>query len=170
MLLSNLISNSKLANDFGEFFIRKIDLIKEQIESIDVQSPDVHFDSCPVHFEEFAMISENDLKKIITDSSNAYCDSEPIPTRLLKSCVDVLLPILTKMINLSLREACVKMAWKHAIVIPLLKKLGLDLIFPSFRPVSNLPFISKLTEKAVITQILGHSNEHAPLPKLMSAY
>ena len=33
-----------------------------------------------------------------------------------------------------------------------LKKQGLDITFKNFRPVSNLPFISKLTEKAVFDQ------------------
>ena len=40
-------------------------------------------------------------------------------------------------------------AWKEALVLPLLKKPGLDILFTNFRPVSNLPFVSKLTESAV---------------------
>jgi len=36
--------------------------------------------------------------------------------------------------------------------------------------VSNLPFVSKIAEKAVIPQILEHCNEHAPLPTYQSSY
>ena len=45
--------------------------------------------------------------------------------------------------------------WKCALVHPLLKKLGLEPIFRNFRPVSNLQYISKLTEKAVFIQTHG---------------
>ena len=61
----------------------------------------------------------------------------------------------------------------YALVKPLLKKLGLELVFPSFRPVSNLPFISKLTEKASVnqlTELSDHMNKVRPLPSGQSAY
>ena len=35
---------------------------------------------------------------------------------------------------------------------------------------SNLPFVSKVAEKAVIPQLLGHCNENAPLPTNQSSY
>ena len=59
---------------------------------------------------------------------------------------------------------------ENALVKPLLKKLGLELVFPSFRPVSNLPFISKLTEKASVNQLNDHMNKVRPLPSGQSAY
>ncbi len=46
--------------------------------------------------------------------------------------------------------------WKLAIILPLIKKLGLELIFKSYRPVSNLQFVSKVTEKAAEIQISNH--------------
>lgn len=36
------------------------------------------------------------------------------------------------------------------LVSPLLKKPGLELLLKNYRPVSNLQYISKLTEKAVL--------------------
>ena len=47
---------------------------------------------------------------------------------------------------------------ENALVKPLLKNLGLELVFPSFKPVSNLPFIPKLTEKASLNQLSDHMN------------
>ena len=47
-------------------------------------------------------------------------------------------------------------AWKEALVLPLLKKPGLDILFKNFRPVSNLPFVSRLTESAVYNQTHSH--------------
>ena len=42
---------------------------------------------------------------------------------------------------------------KIGLVLHLLKKPGLDPIFKNFRPVSNLPFVVKLAEKVVISQL-----------------
>ena len=50
------------------------------------------------------------------------------------------------------------------------QKLGLELVFPSFRPVRNLPFISKLTEKASVNQLSDHMNKVRPLSSGQSAY
>ena len=52
----------------------------------------------------------------------------------------------------------------------MIKKLGLELVFNSFRPVSNLPFVSKVAEKEVIPQLLGHCNENASLPTNQLSY
>ena len=40
----------------------------------------------------------------------------------------------------------------------------------NYRPVSNLSFISKLTERAVSTQIVSHLNDNGMMPRLQSAY
>ena len=62
------------------------------------------------------------------------------------------------------------MAWKRAVVKPLLKKPGLECIFKNYRPVSNLPAISKLIEKVAIKQIQDHSDENNTTPTHQSAY
>ena len=40
------------------------------------------------------------------------------------------------------------------------KKNGLDTVFKNYRPVSNLCFISKVTERAVFLQIDNHMEKH----------
>ena len=72
------------------------------------------------------------------------------------------------MVNMSIRHAHVPDDWKTAIVKPLLKKSGPELTYKNFRPVSNLPFISKIVEKAVISQLFKHCKSNAPLPNLQS--
>ena len=78
--------------------------------------------------------------------------------------------MLTLLVNKSLQIGYFPEEWKNALVNPNLKKLGLELVFPSFRPVSNLPFISKLTEKASVNQVSDHMNKVQPLPSGQSAY
>ena len=62
------------------------------------------------------------------------------------------------------------MAWKRAVVKPLLKKPGLECIFKNYRPVSNLPAISKPIEKVAIKQIQDHSDENNTTHTHQSAY
>ena len=83
----------------------------------------------------------------------------------MKSCLDVLAPSITHMFKLSIRHAFVLDDWKTAIVKPLLKKSGLELT-NNFRPVSNLPFISKIVEKAVLSQLFKYCEGNAPLPRV----
>ena len=53
---------------------------------------------------------------------------------------------------------------------PLLKKIGLENIFKNYRPVSNLNFISKLLESAVLLQIQEHMYNPNLLPQYQSSY
>ncbi len=77
-----------------------------------------------------------------------------IPARLLKEVFAALSPAVTAIINNSLESGVVPASFKHAIVHPLLKKPHLDQsIFSHFRPISKLPFISKLLERAVYSQL-----------------
>ena len=60
--------------------------------------------------------------------------------------------------------------WKTTIVKHLLEKPGLDLINKNYTPISNLPFISKLVEKCMFKQLLGHCENHDQLLDFQSAY
>ena len=60
---------------------------------------------------------------------------------------------------------------KEALLCPLLKKPNLDLQqFKSFRPVSNLLFVSKLIERAVCDQLLEYTAMTGKLEGMQSAY
>ena len=52
----------------------------------------------------------------------------------------------------------------------LLKVIGLENIFQNYRPVSNLNFISKLLESAVLLQIQEHMYNPNLLPQYQSSY
>ena len=75
-----------------------------------------------------------------------------------------------KIINLSLSTGHFPSNWKEALIIPLLKKCGLELVNKSYRPVSNLQFVSKITEKAALSSFKLHLNENKLLPGYQFAY
>ena len=127
----------QLAYDFGKFFAQKIADIRSDIRSVNTNQTV----SC---FSEFNLLSESEVFDLITASSNKSCPLDPIRTKLLNECVDVLVPPITKIINLSFDSGYFPRTWKCALVRPLLKKDGLPPVFKNFRPVSDLGFISKL--------------------------
>ena len=74
------------------------------------------------------------------------------------------------MVNLSLQTGYFAETWKTAVVHPSLKKTGLDLLLKTFRLISNLQFVSKLTERVVASQIQCHMMTNKLFPQLQSAY
>ena len=93
-----------------------------------------------------------------------------LPTALVKNCVLELLPVITRIVNLSLEQSCFPDKYKCAVVKPLLKKPGLDPIFKNYRPVSNLSFVSKIIEEAASLQIQDHIKTNGYYEKMQSAY
>ena len=106
--------------------------------------------------DSFGVLNDSEVQKLIEATPKKSCSLDPMPTPLVVDCIDILLPVITKIINLSLQTGSFDEQWKYALVHPLLKKLELDLVFQSFRPVSNLQYISKLTVKAVFSQTHEH--------------
>ena len=90
---------------------------------------------------------------------------------MLTPCLDEIVPALTVIINKSLQTGCVPASFKTALVTPLLKKPNLDKNdLKNYRPVSNLPFLSKITEKVVLKQLLQHLQNNHLLEPFQSAY
>ena len=94
--------------------------------------------------------------RLIESSAKNTGILDPMPTSLVIGCTQVLLPVLTRFINLSLESGVFADNCKCALVNPLWKKPGLDLVFKNYRPVSNHQYVSKLTERAVFNQIHDH--------------
>ena len=115
--------------------------------------------------------SQDEVHTIILKSSTKSCELDPFPTVMLKSCLSVLLPLITTIVNKSLSNAEVPSCFKQAIVRPLLKKNGLDPDeLKNYRPVSNLSFISKVLEKVVAKRLEDHLAANNLHDHLQSAY
>jgi len=62
------------------------------------------------------------------------------------------------------------LSYKHAIVLPRIKKTTLDPdSLTSYRPISNLSFISKVVERVVARRLMSHITTHSLLPSRQSA-
>ena len=163
----------ELANEFSNFFVTKIESIREELDSIETDATTSDYFSSyesKKEFSNFEILSEQQASELIIKSPNEQCIADPLPKWIIKACIDVLLPFITHIINLSLQNGSFAGAWKEAFIIPLLKNIGLGIIFPNLRPVSDLSFISKIAGEASAKQISSHVKLHCPLPTLQSAY
>ena len=142
--------NRPLANDIGDLFVQKIEVRRAKLDAAasDVSSSDefrpADFVSLTSCFDSFHLVTEEDVRTLISKLNKKSCSQDPMPTQIVVDCLDVLLPALTKMINLSLESGCFPENWKHADVHPRLKKPKSEATFPNLRSISNLTFVSKL--------------------------
>ncbi len=79
---------------------------------------------------------------------------DPIPSKLLKEVLPEVIDPVLAIINSSLSLGYVPKNFKLAVIKPLIKKTQLDpKDLVNYRPISNLPFLSKILEKVVSSQL-----------------
>ena len=163
-------SSSSLASNFLTFFSDKISKLQSSLPATNI-SPHITPPVLPPVLSSFSPATTEEVKAAILSSSNASCSLDFIPTTVLKSCLDSLLTPITTLINLCLTESTFPSCWKTALVKPLLKKCSLpkdDL--SSYRPISNLTFLSKLLERIIHNRLTTHLNTFSSLSPFQSAY
>ena len=122
-------------------------------------------ESASVRMSSFTPATNNEVHNIIAKSPTKLCKLDAIPTSLMKKCSHAIVPVLTSIINKSMETGVVPEILKVANVRPLIKKKSLDSNdCNSYRPVSNLSFISKTLERVVWSRIrsfldMNHLND-----------
>ena len=164
----------QLADEFMEYFGAKIEKIQDFIDQ--TIAANGHECDCAEELKyktpmsAFSMLSEANVSDLITKSPATFCDLDPVPTWILGRCQEIIVKIMTQIINKSLLSAVMPEDFKLALLIPLLKKVGLEVIKPNFRPVSNLPYASKMIERAAANQMVEHMKRNNLFEPLQSAY
>ena len=127
--------------------------------------------TCQVELSEFAVLSQDTVKEYACKSAKKSCNLDPLPASLMKNCLDMLLPTITNIVNLSLSTGTMPETLKVAELVPALKKHNADHEqFFNFRPISNLVMVSKVIEKAVSVQLTDHVRTHHLEEWFQSAY
>ena len=160
-----------LCSSFSKFLTDKITLIRSNF----VTNDHIHNFPEPPHVEnimnQFTPTTTSEVRSIILKSTNASCDLDPFPARLLKHYIDDLIIPITAIINLSTQYGVVPHAFKQAIVTPLIKKKTLCRNeFKNYRPISNLSFLSKILERVVAKRLNAHIEEQLLSNQVQSAY
>ena len=111
------------------------------------------------------------IVRLMNKCPSKSCAQNPWPTTPLKTNINIIAPVLTNIINMSLQSATVPAEMKHALITPLLKKTGLDANdIKNFRPISNISFVSKLLERYVAVDLRRYIDENKLIDPFQSAY
>ena len=125
----------------------------------------------PPKLTVFTQVTQDEISKIISKSPTKSCQLDPLPTFLIKECIDILLLSITKLEDCSFCEVLVLDGFKKAVVTPLTKKASLPVEdLKNYRSVSGLSFISKLVEHVVAKQLVDHIHQHGSDNSYQSAY
>ena len=178
--------HSTLPDTFADFFSQKIEVIRSEMLTpgddvttdctdippcSDVTQPTDVTLQCPSSFQSFQTLTIDDVLKIVRNMPDKTCSLDPIPTNLVKSCTDVLSPLLLRIVNVSFTFGVFPDVCKHAIIRPLLKKSGDDKeISKNYCPVINCPFLDKFLEKAALSQFHPYLQQNSLYGKFQSAY
>ena len=162
------------ANEFNNFFISKIEKIMQDLAPSSMTvTPDEYLDltyETTNRLTNFKMINDQDILSIINRAPSKSCKLDPMPTTLLKVQKNVIAPHIKDIVNTSVVSGRFTRNIKQALLRPLLKKRGLDLILNNYRPVSNLVYISKIIERVVCDQLTSYIADSNKIEKLQSAY
>lgn len=156
--LAPVVPSLALCTSFQQFFINKIETLRAA-HSFTPPAPSPPISHAAL--DTFVPIALPALLDIIRLLRPSFCPSDTIPPRLLKDISGTIGPTFLSIINKSLSSGCVPAAFKHATVKPLLKKKGMDpTVLSNFRPISQLPFLSKVLEKVVYAQLQSFLTLH----------
>ena len=168
-------STDQLANNFADFFDKKIDSIRKELSTKPANT--AYSDNTEsillneIKLESFAPITVGDMLVLTRNLIKKSCVLDPIPVKVLTECYTDLLPVITNITNTSLGTATVPDNLKSAALDPRLKKDNLSTDeYSSFRPISSLKFISKCIEKVVAEQLDHHITSNVLDEAMQSAF
>ena len=161
-------SIDKMTTEFNKFFIKKIEVIRKNM----TEELPPEFSSFMGHakLSEFEPTNYDEIWGIIKETGIKTKADDILPSQLIKENLDIFIPFFVTLINHSLKSGSIE-GLKTADIIPLLKGATLDHnMLKNFRPVSNLEFVGKLTERVVLRRLNKHlSLNNLDIPE-QSAY
>lgn len=107
----------------------------------------------------FHPVSSADIKRILAKINSGAAGVDGISSTYIKAFGKKLFPYLACIFNFSLVSAQFPDLWKIAIITPL-AKVSHPTTEKKIRPLSNVPFLSKILEKFVHEQITEYLNTH----------
>ena len=171
---SSLPAAKNTADSICEYFSTKMEKNRKDLDNLIATAPP-RLESQPPAVKHtlatFREASEEEVHNVIMKSATISCSLVPIPTDILKRHITTLVPVITRLVNASLAKGVVPESFKRALVTPLLNKSTLDpQVHKNYRPVSNLPFTSKILERVVLRRLLDHLSDTKLHEPHQSAY
>jgi len=135
-------------DDFVVHFSSKIEKIRTTTAS--APAPEIVIRSTAAT-PRFRPVDAAKILSLLSRTPAKHCLLDPVPTWLVEHVAVIHAPVLSLMCNASLRFGQFPDWHKHTVVVPRLKKTLLDSDdLNSYRPISNLSFISKLVDRVAL--------------------
>ena len=119
---------------------------------------------------EFACVGPHEIEQVVNKlKTTGAVGFDDISTAVIKKFSKVLIPHITKVVNLSIMTSSYPQTWKYGIISPVPKggDLGID---KNWRPVTLLPVMSKILESILNSQLKQHMERNKILGPSQHAY
>ena len=151
-----------LASIFNNYFITKIADIRNEfpvLESdaaqLSVTDFNAHSNVSHTSLTDFTPTNIEEVQKLFSKMNKTTCKLDPFCISIIMQYPQYFIHVYVYIINLCFSSGVYPTAFKSAIVKPLIKKPTLDCeVLKNYRPISNLPFLSKLTEKVIAQRLV----------------
>jgi len=108
-------------------------------------------------FTPASLSPQNEVLRILHSAPPKSSSVDFVPPSLVKSCAAVFAELIAELANRCFSSGCFSACFKHAAIIPLLKKPTLETSDPSrYMPISDLDFISKILEPLFLARFQPH--------------
>ena len=105
--------DESLANEFASYFEDKILKIRKVLETT---PPYMAEQQAVPRLTRLVPMTEEEVHKVIVSLKTKSCELDTMPTDILKKMMPVVLPLITKIVNLSLTQGDFCRSWKTAVV------------------------------------------------------
>ena len=170
------LSSADLASSFSNFFSEKIVRIRDELErGPQTRGYLVNFDTRPrmilAFLSNFEHISLPRLRVIIKEAKKTFCALDPLNVSKMGCIYEYSIPFIKKIVDKCFDESTFVISEKKSLINPTIKRLGLDQDnIANYRPVSNLTFLSKIIERAMLDQVISVLKANNIIPVHQSAY
>ena len=152
--------DKKIANDFNAFFSSIGKKLQENIPSRNELPTDNITKVADVTLNHFEPTDVEEVTSLLQSMKNVGAGLDKINARIFKGTYKVIIKEITHFVNLCLQNGVFPKQLKIALIKPIYKSGEKD-VFGNYRPISILPYISKLLEKIIHTRLMDFLTENS---------
>ena len=147
-----IVEPYEVANTFAKYFSSVGNMLENNLALSD-QCPVSHIDRNSNSFAIFS-VTQQEVASIISKLKNTCTDLNNVSVKIFKSVGSRLSAPLAKLINKSFSTGVFPESLKCAKITPVFKKENKHL-YTNYRPISSLPFLSKVFERCMANRIIS---------------
>ena len=157
-----IADRSLLANEFNRHYVNVATNIHNRVPPSDLNPVrNIERNDHTMHLRE---TDETEIRNVIQSLRDSSPGWDDLSGRTLKSSLEPILPALTCVLNRCLQEGVFPAELKVSKVVPVFKS-GQKTIINNYRPISLLPYFSKILEKLIHKRMMSFIEKYDLLYK-----